>query len=547
MSIDNRTSPTSKAPTAGGVRAAGYAGTLAAAYGAVFVAQVANALPASLLGEFQRTFNTQGSQLTWITAAFMVAVVIFEFTFGILGDLFGRKKLVAIGAALLVVGAVVSATAPTVQAMWVGAAVNGLGAGALFPGSLALVAAVTHTPAQRARAIAVWAGFLSAGAAVSPLVGGVFANSSSWRGSYWVLAAAALLSVLATLAFAGESKAPEGRRLDVPGQITFAVGMFALLFGAIQGPEDGWGQPHVVAGFVVGVVFLVAFVLIEHRSASPILNLDLFRSRAFSVTSVVTVVGMFSFLGICFSLSMWIGPVQHQDPMRVAVVFFFLQGPAFVLIPVVSWLLARVSATWLLTVGFGLMAVGAFLLTGLDVNDPSLAPIIWPALLVGIGFALTVSSFTAVAMNSVPLHLAGMASATTNMLRDLGFALGPVLVGAVALSRAGTEFMTALPGAGLPPQEMGPAMGIGQEAGPIAVNSLPPGVPGSAAHAVALDALASGFTLALAVCGIAAVVAAVVTAVGMFRVRTVDPVPEALVDPLHPDLDAPPALELPGR
>ena len=106
--------------------------------------------------------------------------------------------------------------------------------------------------------------------------------------------------------------------------------------------------------------------------------------------------------------------------------------------------------------------------------------------------------------------------------------------------------MTA-PGAGLPPEEMGPAMGIGQEAGPIAVNSLPPGVPGSGAHAVAVDALGSGFTLALAVCGVAAVVAAVVTAVGMFRVRATDPAPEALVDPLHPDLDEPPAVGLPAR
>lgn len=545
MSIDNRTSPTtSQAPAAGGARTPGYAGTLAAAFGAVFVAQVANALPASLLGEFQRTFSTQGSQLTWITAAFMVAVVIFEFTFGILGDLFGRKKLVASGAALIGVGAVVSATAPSVHVMWLGAAVNGLGAGALFPGSLALVAAVTHTPAQRARAIAIWAGFLSAGAAVSPLVGGVFANASSWRGSYWVLALAALVSVLATLALSAESTAPEGRRLDLPGQVTFAVGMFALLYGAVQGPEDGWSQTHVVAGFVIGVVFLAAFLMIERRAESPILNLDLFRNRAFSVTSVVTVVGMFSFLGICFSLSMWIGPVQHQEPMRVAIVFFFLQGPAFVLIPVVSRLLARVSPTWLITAGFALMGLGAFALTGLDVADPSLTPIIWPALLVGIGFALTVSSFTAVAMNSVPLHLAGMASATTNMLRDLGFALGPVLVGAVALSRAGDEFLKALPGAGLPPEEMGPAMGIGQEAGPIAINSLPPGVPGSGAHGVAMEALGSGFTLALAVCGVAALAAALVTAVGMFRVKAADPAPEALVDPLHPDLDELPPVEL---
>ncbi|KQW47334.1 MFS transporter [Nocardioides sp. Root1257] len=544
MSIDNRTSPTSTAPAAGGARPAGYAGTLAAAFVAVFVAQVANALPASLLGEFQTTFSTQGSQLTWITAAFMVTVVVFEFTFGVLGDLFGRKRLVAIGGVLLVLGAIVSATAQDVHVMWVGAAINGLGAGALFPGSLALLAAVTHSPADRARAIAVWAGFLSAGAAVSPVIGGVFADASSWRGSYWVLAGIALLSVVATLVLSAESTAPEGRGLDVPGQITFAIGMFLLLFGAIQGPEDGWSQWYVVGSFVVGAVVLLAFLLIERKAASPILNLGLFRNRAFAVTSAVTVIGMFAFLGTCFSLAMWIGPVQHQSAMRVAIVFFFLQGPAFVLIPVVSRLLQRISPTWLLTVGFASMAVGAFLLTGLDVNDTSLTPIVWPALLTGIGFALTVSSFTAVAMNTVPLHLAGMASATTNMLRDLGFALGPVLVGAFALSKAGDEFAANLPGAGLPPEEMGPAMGIGQQAGPIAVNSLPPGVPGSGAHQVALDALGSGYSLSLLVCGIAATVAAVVTVVGMYGVRTARPAPESLVDPLHPDLDELPAVDL---
>jgi MFS family permease len=101
----------------------------------VLVAQVANALPASLNGLFQQDLHTQGSQLTWITAAFMVTVVVFEFSFGVVGDLFGRKKLVALGALLVVIGAIVFAVAPNVQVVWVGAALNGLGAGAMFPSS----------------------------------------------------------------------------------------------------------------------------------------------------------------------------------------------------------------------------------------------------------------------------------------------------------------------------------------------------------------------------------------------------------------------------
>ncbi|MFE0675867.1 MFS transporter [Streptomyces sp. NPDC058867] len=534
MTLNNGTT-TSQGPTAGAARTPGYAGTLAAACGAVFVAQVANALPASLNGLFQQDLNTHGSQLTWITAAFMVAVVCFEFTFGVLGDLFGRRRLVAAGTALIAVGSTVAALAPTVQVLWVAAALNGLGAGAMFPGSLTSLTAVTRGTRERAHAVAVWSGFLSAGAAVSPLLGGMFARIGSWRGSFWVLVGLALVSMVLTLTLAAESKAPEGRKLDVAGQITFALGLILVLYGAVEGPESGWTTLPVLLAFALGACFLAGFVVVELGAESPIFDLTLFRNRAFTVSSVVAVIGMLAFLGACFATSMWLGPVQHQDPIRVAVPFLLLQGPAFVLIPVVSRLLQRVPASALLTSGFVLMAVGCLLCARLDVTDPGLGAFVVPALLIGVGFALTVSSVTAVALGSVPGQLAGMASATTNMLRDLGFALGPVVVGAVALSTAGTAFADGLSGAGLPAAEAAAAREIAEAAGPIAVNSLPPGAPGSAAHGLALDALGSGFGTAFLVCGVAAAVAAVLTAVGMIGVRTpVDTDDRATANQLEP-------------
>lgn len=167
-----RTTPGSS----GAVRHPRRAGTLAAASLAVMVAQIANALPGALNGEFQLTFNAIGSQLTWITAAFMIPVVVFELTFGVLGDKYGHKRLVVGGAALVMLGSLICALSPTIQMMWIGSALNGLGAGAIFPASLALVAATARTMEERIRGIAVWAGFLSAGSALSPLLGGVFAG-----------------------------------------------------------------------------------------------------------------------------------------------------------------------------------------------------------------------------------------------------------------------------------------------------------------------------------------------------------------------------------
>ncbi|NYV77518.1 MFS transporter, partial [Streptomyces sp. UH6] len=461
MTLNNGTAA-SQGPTAGAARKPGYAGTLAAACGAVFVAQVANALPASLNGLFQQDLHTHGSQLTWITAAFMIAVVCFEFTFGVLGDLFGRRRLVVAGTALVAVGSTVAALAPDVRTLWVGAAVNGLGAGAMFPGSLTAATAVTRTARERSQAVALWSGFLSAGAALSPLLGGMFAEVGSWRGSFWVLVGLALVSMVLTATLATESREPEGRKLDVAGQITFALGLILVLFGLVEGPESGWTTLPVVLSLALGLCFLAGFVVVELGAQSPIFDLRLFRNRAFAVSSVVAVVGMLAFLGACFTTSMWLGPVQHQDPLRVAVPFLLLQGPAFVLVPVVSRLLHRVPAAWLLTSGFAAMAVGCLLGARLDVHDPGLGPFVAPTLLIGVGFALTVSSVTAVALDSVPRKLAGMASATTNMLRDLGFALGPVVVGAVALSGAGSAFAASLAGADLPVHQLAAAREIGE-------------------------------------------------------------------------------------
>lgn len=518
MTFNNGTT-TSHGPTAGAARKPGYAGTLAATSCAVFVAQVANALPASLNGLFQEDLNTHGSQLTWITSAFMIAVVCFEFTFGVLGDRFGRKKLIIAGAALIAVGSTVAAVAPSVQVLWIGAAINGLGAGALFPGSLTMLASVTRNARERAQAVALWSGFLSAGAAVSPLIGGAFAKVGSWRGSFWVLVALSVLSIVLTLSLTSESRSVKSRELDVPGQITFAIGLILVLFAAVEGPESGWTTLPVLLSGMLGLVFLAGFVLVEVGAASPIFDLTLFKNRAFAVSSAVAVIGMLAFLGACFATSMWLGPIQHQDPLRVAVPFLLLQGPAFVLIPVVSRLLHRVAPTWLLTSGFVLMAVGCLLCTRLDVTDLDLTAFVVPDLLIGVGFALCVSSVTAVALNSVPPHLAGMASATTNMLRDLGFALGPVVVGAVALSKAASAFSSSLGGADLSVEHLGAARGIAAQGGPIAVNSLPAGTPGSAAHDLALDALGSGFGNAFLICGIAAAAAAVLTAVGMIGIK----------------------------
>ena len=167
--------------------------------------------------------------------------------------------------------------------LWIGQIIAGTGAAALFPTSLAMVAAGTHTASARARAIAVWAAALSAGGMISSVLGGLMARiafgsdpNASWRWAFIAVLVLALASAAVSLAMAQNSAAPEGRSLDWPGQVTIAVALFALLFAVIQAPTSGWGSGQVVGGFIVAAVFLALFIGAERRSPAPLLRLDFF-------------------------------------------------------------------------------------------------------------------------------------------------------------------------------------------------------------------------------------------------------------------------------
>jgi MFS family permease len=533
--------------------------TYTAAFLSVALAMTAYAIPGALNGTFAAQFHTSGAGLTWITAIFELGIVAFELTFGLLGDIFGRKRLLILGSMLVVVGAALSAVATTTGFMIFAQAVIGIGSGMLFPIGLSMVAALTDDHAKRSRIIATWAGFLSLGAVISPVLSTQTqvhfstASFAGWRVTYWIIVAVAL--ILLALSFGTrDSSAPAGRRLDLPGQVTFALGLIGVLYATVTAVDSGFGDGRVIVGYVVGAILLVAFVVVELRSPSPLLDLALFANKDFTLGSIVAVVGMFAFLATCFSTSISVGALAQAPVWAVGVLFVFIQGPAFVLSPVVGWMLHHVSPRWVLTAGFAFVAVAAYWLSTFTLGvpeafgGPSWTAWIVPLLLLGIGFALTAGSITAVAINNVAPHQIGMASATTSVMRDLGFTLGPVVGSVVAFSLGGSQFATKiggiLTGAKLPADAVAglsqvPPLGwlsswdgvIGQFSGQALASGAPQqAVTGMAAalnnpatkgaiQGVADSSLGSGFGSVYLIAGIAATVCAALT---LFIGRTGD-------------------------
>ena len=528
-------------------------GTLASVVVAVCVGQVALAIPAVLNGLLQQDLGTSASQLTWISDAFLVPVTLLELSFGVLGDLFGRKRLLVGGASLLALGELIAVLTPgagsstdsRVMVLWIGQAISGIGCAALFPTSLAMIAASTHTARERGRMISIYAAALSTGGFISPVLGGLLAKvkwgsdpSASWRWALLAVMVLALISAGVSAALARNSSSPQGRTLDWPGQITIAIGLFALLFAVIQGPSAGWSSAQVIGGFVVGIVFMAAFVVVERGRRAPLLRLDLFANRAFAITAFVTLVGMFAFLGTAATSSIRLSSVQGFSPLHSSIAFVVLQGFALVLLPLVSFMLPRVNPRWMLGGGLALIAIGDFWASTVTIAHVAVGPLVGPLALVGIGFAFAISSVTAVAVNTVRVQLAGMASATTSLLRDFGFTLGPAIVAAVALSRAATSIHNAIAASPSLQHKLAafygsvahaPAAQHAQAAaavaavksGPLGANAVPATtkLPNGTTVAlnplkdVAFHALGSAYQFSYVVCGCAAGVAALLVLV----------------------------------
>jgi MFS family permease len=541
--------------------------TFIAAYSAVTLAQITNALPGALNGTFAVEFHTSGAGLTWSAGMFVVRIVVFELNWGVLGDLFGRKKLLYAGAVVSVAGSVLAALATTTEMMIAAQAVGGIGAGILFPISLSMIAAITPDHRARAKVIATWAGFLSLGAVISPMLAGLTAQAftvagfSGWRVAYYIAAAIAV-AVLIVAVGAKDSAAAEGRKLDLPGQFTLALGLIAVLFATVTAVDAGFGSAEVVASYVAGAVLLVAFVVIETRTRQPLIHLSLFRNSAYSITGIVAVTGMFAFLAVCYSTSVAVGGLALAEAWKVGVLFVFIQGPAFAFIPVVGWLIHHVAPRWVLTAGFAFMAASAFWLSTVPLGTPEAfggtpwTAFIPPLLLLGIGFALTVGSITAVAINTVPPQHIGMASATTNLLRDLGFALGPVIGSAIAFGVGATAFTAPLAGilggAGLPADAVArlsnvPPLGylsgwdgvIAQFTGQATAGGAPAQAVDGMVKAltsaqpqiqgVAGTSLGQGFQAVYLAAGIAAILSAVLTL--FISARSSAPAPDAVAEP----------------
>ena len=384
------------------------------------------------LPTMQRDLGASASELQWIVDAYAVVFAGLLLTAGAIGDRFGRRGALLAGLGVFGVGAFMGGLATNAGQVIASRAVMGIGAAFIMPATLSIITAI-FPPHERARAIAIWAGFAGAGASIGPIVTGGLLEGFWWGSTLLVNVPIVIAIVAAVWAFAPASRDDTRTRLDPTGALLSLVGLSSLIFGIIQGPEDGWTSGTVLAAFLVANVTLTLFVLWERRSDHPMLPLTLFGDRRFSTGSGVITIAFFVMFGFFFLMTQYFQFGRGYSPLEAGLAGLPLALTFVVFSPRSAAMAERYGAARVMALGLAIVAAGFVVLSTLSTDTPYL--VVGGAFaLLGAGMSITVAPATGEIMTSVPLSKAGVGSAVNDTTRELGGALGIALMGSIANS-----------------------------------------------------------------------------------------------------------------
>lgn len=366
----------------------------------------------------------------WVSNAYLLTLGALVLTGGAAGDRFGRRRVFLIGVVLFALASVGCGLAPSVELLIGGRALQGIGAALLTPGALALIGA-TFPPEERGRAFGTWAGAGALFGMAGPLIGGWLSDNADWRAIFWINVPLAALTIAVALSAVPESRDPEAQRLDVIGAALAITGLAGLTWGLTAAPDLGWTDPTVLVGVVGGIVLCAAFLVVEARTAQPMMPLDLFGSRVFSGINLLTLLLYLALGGAMFFLPFdlirvqgWTATQAGAAMLPFAVVMGLFSGAAG---RIADRFGARLSLTLgpLLT-GLGLIALA---IPGRDVGFVD-GPLVGMTIM-AIGMTLAVGPLTAAVMGAVEPAHTGVASGVNNAVARIAGLLAVAVLGVV--------------------------------------------------------------------------------------------------------------------
>ena len=476
-----------------------------------------------------RQLHAGTSALAWIVDVYVLCFAGLLLPAGTVGDRYGRKGTLQCGLVVFIVAATAGAFATGAWQLVLARAAMGIGAALVMPGTLSILASV-FPPAERHRAIAIWASVAGGSVAISITWSGAMLEQFWWGSLFLGMAVVAAVALVAGWRLLPTSRHPGQARLDPAGAVLSVLGVTGLLYGFIQAPDYGWTAPRILVGFGVGVAGLAGFVVWERRIQQPMLDIGFFAQRRFGFGSLAIGAAYFALFGMYFVFTQYLQLVRGYSPLAAGLCALPAGLAQFAVANLAKPLAARYGFRPVLTGGLAGSAAGLAVLAASSTGSP-----VWwfeaGLGLLGAGIGLAMPPATGAIMSSLPPHKAGAGSAVNDLVRELGGAFGIGVLGSLTLAQYRDRLAPALAS-----HPMAAADSV--RAG-LAQALVAGGGPGSPLGVAARHAYAAGLDLGMLAGAGCAAVAAVVVCLGLRASRpTLPPSTVATLDPAsHPELD----------
>jgi MFS transporter, DHA2 family, multidrug resistance protein len=455
------------------------------------------------------------SDLQWISAAYTLTLGGLLLPAGVLGDRYGRKRLLLVGLALFGITSVIASQATTATTLIAMRALMGVGAAFIVPLSLSILPSL-FTAEERPRAIGVTAAGAFLGLPLGPLVAGWLLTHYAWGSVFLINAPVVVLALVGVWFLVPESKDPRPRPFDWIGGALAVIGVTALVYGVIEQPIHGWSDPRVLVGIIGGTLILAVFVLWDMRHPSPFVDLRNFRSGGFTWATMAFVVTGFALFGVMFILTPYIQIVLGNDAQATGVKLLPLIGGVIVGAVIGNLLAARLGGK--IDVSAGLALAAAALVGFSRISADSGYGLVAAAMVVlGVGIGMALPTSLDVILGTIPPTQTGAGSALTRALQQIAATFGVAILGSILNSSYQAQIaphLAALPSAARD-------VAVGSLAGAHAVAAHLPASIGTAVVGAANQAYAQGMAEVMLVS--AGLVLATAIAIAVFLPARVSP------------------------
>jgi DHA2 family multidrug resistance protein-like MFS transporter len=405
------------------------------------------------LPTIQKDLGADQSQLLWAVDAYILVFAALLFTWGVLGDKYGRKRILVIGLTVFAIASAACAFATTPTMLIVFRGLMGIGGAAVLPVTLAVIT-VVFPPHERGKAIGAWAGAVGGAVALGPVLGGLLLENpqwtswltgNDWGGVFLINVPIVIVGLVGIFLVVPETKNPHPQALDIPGLVISFTGLVLFVYGIIHASQTlTFLTPSVLIPMILGALVLTAFVVTEARSDHRSFDVTLFQNRGYAVSLSAVTLAFFAMNGITFTLPFFLQTLRGYSTLQAGLCFLPFAVGQIIAAPRSAGMVNRFGYKRVMTLGLGLVGLSLLVLSfSLHLDTP-----LWLILAVffvfGFGMGNVMAPASTVMQNALPLARAGAGSAVQNTVRQVGGALGVAVIGTVLATQYAKNLQPAL-------------------------------------------------------------------------------------------------------